>query len=175
MRCIVLNASNEQQWIHTSIQRALQHEEEGNTETALKMLNELCSAYPHLGEVWLERGLLLDKHDQEKEAIPNYQQALECGLSSDKERIALVCLASSYRNIGEIKNALNTILRARRIYRRNAVVECFYALILHDAGLSNKAIRILGLTLLQEARSEAFLGFEKALENKFREIAPEKE
>jgi tetratricopeptide (TPR) repeat protein len=158
------------QRIKVEIEKALGYEKVGNIESALKVLTDLCEEYPGDGEVWLEHALLLDKHGKEEEAISKYLNAVEFGLTAERERVALICLASSYRKVDEIDKAMSTILKVRNRFP-NAVVECFYALILHDAGFSSKAITALGLTLIQEASSGALSGFEEALKNKFVELS----
>lgn len=162
-----------QQQIRLEIEEALRHQDTEDENVILDKLSELCSRYPNQSETWLEYALSLDRLSKEEEAIPNYKRALELGLDDDQERVALICLASSYRNIGEIDEALKTISQARQRFHENAIVECFYALILHDAGLSSKAISTLGLTLLREANPETLQGFEKALEYKFNDLVNE--
>jgi tetratricopeptide (TPR) repeat protein len=156
--------------VHLEIKKALLEEESGDLQGALQRLKRLSDQHPEVGEIWLEHALLLDKHDLEKEAIPHYQNALACGLNPGRVLIALICLASSYRNVGEIQKGLETIETARQQFPDHAVIECFYSLILHSAGEHAKALSTLGFTLLREARFGAVAGFEEALRYKFNEL-----
>lgn len=151
------------------IKHALNYEKQGDQDTAFEALNDLCLKNPQVGEVWLEYALLLDKHDKEEEAIPKYQKAIECGLTPERERIAFTCLASSYRNVGEIDNAMTTIKQVRE-RMPNGIVECFYALILYDAGFPAKAVATLGHALLEHSKPGILNGFEKVLNDKFVEL-----
>lgn len=156
--------------LREEIEKALKHEESGDLAAALELLDHLCNVHPDSGEAWLEHALLLDKHDREADAIPKYQKALSYGLNPDQERTALTCLASSYRNVGEMQLALETIEDANSRFPENAVVESFLALIQHDSGLEAKALQTLGRTLLRVAMPGSLSGFEGALEYKFTEL-----
>jgi tetratricopeptide (TPR) repeat protein len=123
---------------------------------------------PVLAGEYLARALRHDRAGREAEAVPDYQQALTLGLDDADQRTALICLASSHRNLGEIDQAQAVINRARRKYPRDPVIEAFTALILLDAGQPRRAIRILGLTFCANAAPGALDGFDTALARKFR-------
>ncbi|RYL92138.1 tetratricopeptide repeat protein [Sporolactobacillus sp. THM7-4] len=141
-----------------------------NGKQGMDQLRDLWSQNPDQGEVFLEVALELDKRSMEDEAIPLYVKALELDLPDEKEWIALACLASSYRNIGDYVNALKTINHARKKYHSHPVIECFYSLILLDSKKCTEAVRTLGMTLLREADPNVFNGFREALESKFSEL-----
>lgn len=113
---------------------------------------------------------MLDSLGREKTAIPHYEHALQVGLSNSDERVALICLASSYRNTKDFDAALRVIGKARHRYPNDPAVESFYALIKFSAGDAPGAIRTLGAILLKSVPAEAFDGFDEALKSKFRGI-----
>ncbi|HEX8094145.1 tetratricopeptide repeat protein [Jatrophihabitans sp.] len=123
---------------------------------------------PTSAKDYLGRALRHDKAGREAQAVADYMHALKLGLDGADERIALICLASSHRNLGEHDQALKVISRARRRYPEDPVVEAFAALILLDAGQPNRAVRILGLALCNHARPDALDGFDTVLTRKFR-------
>lgn len=123
---------------------------------------------PMTAQNHLARGLAHDKAGREAKAIPEYQRALKLGLKEDDERTALICMASSYRNIGDHEMAQSVIERARRKFRGHPVVDAFAALILLDAGQPKRAVRILGLALCDHVETGALAGFDSALKRKFR-------
>lgn len=125
---------------------------------------------PVTAQDFLARGLARDKAGREAEAIPDYDQALKLGLDEDDERTALICMASSYRNVGKHDTAQSIIGRARRKFRGDPVVDAFAALIILDAGSPRQAIKILGLALCEHAKSGALDGFSSALARKFRGV-----
>jgi hypothetical protein len=125
---------------------------------------------PTTAQDFLLRALRHDRTGREAQAVPDYQQALKLGLQPADERTALVCLASSHRNLDELAEAQSVINRARRKYPRDPVIEAFTALILLDAGQHRLAVRILGLALCENAAPGALAGFDAALMSKFRGV-----
>jgi Flp pilus assembly protein TadD len=123
---------------------------------------------PLTAQDYLARALAHDKAGREAKAIPDYEQALKLGLSPADERTALICMASSHRNVGEHRRAQSVIERARRKYPDDPVVDAFAALILLDAGRPQRAVRILGLALCNHAQPGVLDGFDTALTRKFR-------
>ena len=109
-----------------------------------------------------------DKAGRESKAVPDYLQALKLGLEPADQRAALICLASTYRNLGQLDEALAVITKARRKFPHDAVVDGFAALILVDSGQPHRAVRILGLALCEHAAPGALEGFDTALPRKFR-------
>nr|WP_283163329.1 tetratricopeptide repeat protein [Sporolactobacillus mangiferae] len=141
--------------------------EQGSIGQGLRKFNTLMASFPQDSRVQLHYALALDQQGMEVEAIPHYQKALQLGMRTEDVRVALICLASSYRNVGRHDAALETIERAVEKYKNDAVVQCFYSLILLDNGQSARAVGMLGHLLLQEAAPQKFTGFEQALHNKF--------
>jgi len=123
---------------------------------------------PKTAKDYLAAALRHDKAGRESRAVPDYRQALKLGLEPADERVARVCLASSYRNLGQLDKALAVISRARRAFPHDAVVESFAALVLLDSGQPRRAVRVLGLALCEHAASGALHGFDSALTRKFR-------
>jgi tetratricopeptide (TPR) repeat protein len=116
----------------------------------------------------LASALRHDKAGRESKAVPDYQQALKLGLEPADERVALISLASSHRNLGQLDEALVMITKARRKFPRDPVVDSFAALILLDSGQPHRAVRVLGLALCEHAVPGSLGGFETALARKFR-------
>jgi hypothetical protein len=115
--------------------------------------------------------MLLDGFGREAAAIPKYERALRLGLRGTALRNALVCCASSYRNVGKLPKAILMLGRARRHYPQDVVVKMFLALVYHDAGHSARAMRLLGLTCLRELDDKVLSGFRRPLIRKFRALA----
>lgn len=136
-----------------------------------RQLVKECKVHPNDAQLWLRTALLLDSLDREATAIPHYEHALKLGLSQEDERTALICLASSHRNLRRPDDALAILRRARRRFPGDAAVESFYALALLDAGDPRGAVRILGMALVAAAGPHGLQGFEQALLTKFRGVA----
>lgn len=136
---------------------------------ARRLVNE-CQAHPDDARLWLRTALLLDGLGREATAVPHYEHALKLGLSRDDERTALICLASSHRNLRQPHAALAILRRARRRFPGDAAVESFYALALLDGGDPRGAVRVLGMALVAAAGSDGLRGFDQALLTKFRGV-----
>lgn len=136
----------------------------GNEQACLSLLSSLCVQVPGNSDAWLKYALALDHFSKEEETIPAYRKAVEIGLDYEPERTALICLASSYRNIGQIDLATKTIIRTLKKYPDNIAAACFYSLILADTGQSRKAVQLLGRALLKNLEPAAFEGFKEALD-----------
>jgi tetratricopeptide (TPR) repeat protein len=156
--------------INSIIQKASSLMDQGHHEQGLNVFQTLINQYPEESKVWLQYALVLDGLAMEEAAIPKYKKALELGLSKEDERIALICLASSYRNVGQIHSALEIIKKAHEKYQQDVAVRCFYSLILMDDNKPLQAVKTLGELLLNEVDAQRFEGFEQALRNKFENL-----
>lgn len=156
--------------IEQLMQEASRFIEHGVVARGLGQFKSLTRDYPANSQVFLHYALSLDQLSKESEAIPNYQKALELGLSSDDERTALISLASSYRNVGNLDAALETINQALEKNKDHPAVLCFYSLILLDSNQPAQAVKTLGGLLLNEVDPEKFAGFDQALSAKFKEL-----
>lgn len=91
----------------------------------------------------LEIGLTLDAMSREVEAVPYYERALAIGLSPEKRRVALLCLGSSLRNIGEIDKSLQVLKDGMEEFPDHIGIRCFYALTQYSAGEQAKCVQTL--------------------------------
>jgi tetratricopeptide (TPR) repeat protein len=120
--------------------------------------------------LWLRTALLLDGLGREATAVPHYEHALRLGLAEADERIALIGLASSYRNLRQPEAALRVSTRARKRFPDDPAVAAFHALVLLDSDDPRGAVRVLGLALVAMAGEDGLGGFERALLAKFRGV-----
>ncbi|WP_353947956.1 tetratricopeptide repeat protein [Sporolactobacillus sp. Y61] len=158
----------------TIIQKADLYLKEGQEEACLRLLRDLSKHQSDNGRLCLKYALALDHFSREEEAIPAYKKAMDSGLDPDDERVAMICLASSYRNVGKVDQAMAMITGAMEKYPGHIPVECFCSLILLDAGLEKMAVQQLVQVLLRELKPEAFEGFKEALKVKVNELTEEK-
>lgn len=156
--------------VKSEIKRSQDLIKSGHEKDGLLILENLCGKYPSSGDIWLKYALALDGLSKEELAIPNYQKALQLHLDTNQEKVALICLASSFRNVNKIDEALKIIRLALMKYPNNTAVECFYSLILLDSHQASKALKILGLAMLKNANPNLFEGFKDALHEKFTDL-----
>ena len=122
----------------------------------------------------LEEAFRLDARGREAEAIPLYRLALSLGLPKEEKKHALIGLASSLRNVGQLPEARRVIERARRAYKDDPAIAAFYALILHDLGESKQALKALGQAYLAHVRDPRLFEYERPLARKFRALGKKK-
>ena len=89
-----------------------------------------------------ERAAARDSTGQSDLAVPLYRQALEQGLSGERRRRAVIQLASSLRNTGEVATSV-ALLEAELARTSDALddaVRAFLALALVDSGREREAV-----------------------------------
>jgi tetratricopeptide (TPR) repeat protein len=98
-----------------------------------------------------ERGSAFDSTGHSDRAVPEYRRALELGLGEDRRRQAVIQLASSLRNLGEVSEsiALLDAERERRSDELDDAVAAFLALALTEGGREREAVGI-ALTALAD-------------------------
>ncbi len=122
----------------------------------------------------LQEAFRLDARGREAEAIPLYRRALRLDPREEEKKHALIGLASSLRNVGQLPEARRVIERARRAYKNDPAIEAFFALILHDLGEGERALSVLGRAYLAHVRDPRLFEYERPLARKFRALARKK-
>lgn len=123
-----------------------------SAEAFLIRMEELVAELPAASAVAaFERASALDSTGHSDRAVPLYRRALDLGLEGERRRRAVIQLASSLRNIGQIAEsvALLTAERARTSDTLDDAVSAFLALALVDSGREREAV---GLALTALAR-----------------------
>ncbi len=121
--------------------------------------------------VCLHSALALDRRGREAQAIPLYQRALRLGLKGLALRDAFVCLASSLRDVGKSRAALAQLLRAQSRFPNDKVVRLFLALAYHDLGQKTKALKLLAMAYLDDAKDRDLKSYRSALHRKYKSLS----
>lgn len=137
---------------------------------SLNQLAQLRYMHPKNAMVWLHSALALDRRGREAEAIPLYQRALKLGLQGQPLRDALVCLASSLREIGKSRAALTQLRRAQTRFPNDKVIHLFLALAYHDLGQKTRALKVLARTCLDDTKNPDLKKYRAALRRKYRSL-----
>ncbi len=119
-------------------------------------------------QIRLRLALSLDGQGREAAAIPIYKEALNLGLKGRDIRDALVCLASSLRNLGRSQEAVRFLQSARIKFPKDVVVNLFLALALYDVRQYKKAVQILGFALLDGIRDPNLKRYQKVLRSRYK-------
>lgn len=78
----------------------------------------------------------------EAEAIPLYRSALDRGLTGDRKPQAIIQLASSLRNIGDPRAAIDLLRAHPGAQVTGDAAQAFLSLALRDAGHSDEALQV---------------------------------
>jgi len=91
-----------------------------------------------------ERGCALDSTGHPDRAVPFYRRALELGLEGERRRRAVIHLASSLRNLGQVSESLELLTAEleRPSDRLDDAVRAFLALALVDSGREREATSV---------------------------------
>jgi tetratricopeptide (TPR) repeat protein len=115
-----------------------------HTETAfMAQVDALVAEVPEGSAIAAyERGSAFDSTGHSDLAVPLYRQALADGLPPGRRRQAVIQLASSLRNLGEVEEsvALLTTERAAGFDELDDAVDAFLALSQADAGREREAV-----------------------------------
>jgi Flp pilus assembly protein TadD len=139
----------------------------GQRRASVAHFAQLREEHPGEAIVWLRSAFVLDRLGREEEAIPLYERALSLGLQGREARDAMVCLASSLRNVGRTEDGLKHLERARRRHRDDVVVELFSAFLMHDIGRTCEAVDVLVRSLLRESTAPDLERYRRVLRRRF--------
>jgi tetratricopeptide (TPR) repeat protein len=91
-----------------------------------------------------ERACAFDSTGHPDRAVPLYRQALELGLEGERRRRAVIQLASSLRNLGEVPESLELLAAevGQPSDRLDDAVSAFLALALVDSGREREAVAV---------------------------------
>lgn len=129
-------------------------------EEARTLLLELVAAYPDDAEITYQTAVAHDNLGLSREAIPFYLRALSQGLSGPDLERALMGLGSTYRGLGEYKQAEETLRRGMREFPHNRAIQVFLAMTLYNLQKYKEAMELV-LTHLMETTSDEKLQYFK--------------
>ncbi|UOQ56326.1 tetratricopeptide repeat protein [Leucobacter allii] len=122
--------------------------DDARPEEALREMRALVSERPADDpDALYEWASVHDFLGREREAVPLYEAALRAGLAGDRERQAVIQLASSLRNTGRPEEAIRLLRDRPAAASPDATVvgdapRAFLALALRDAGRTDEALRV---------------------------------
>lgn len=111
----------------------------------LALIDKLASELPEdSGISKFERACAFDSTGHPDRAVPLYQQALEVGLTGERRRRAVIQMASSLRNLGNVQQsvALLTEEMDADSDHLDDAVRAFLALALVDSGREREAVSL---------------------------------
>jgi tetratricopeptide (TPR) repeat protein len=133
-------------------------------EESQELLLALLEEYPDDPQVLFEVGGAFDIMGFESEAIPYYQQAIDAGLEGAELHECLICLGSSYRNVGEFDQAVEVLESATDRYPENKSSRAFLALAYYSDEQYEDAVRVLMDLLLETTDDDDILAYADTLD-----------
>jgi hypothetical protein len=120
-------------------------DEYSSEEEFRAQMDELAAELPPNDPIGLfERAGALDSTGHSGLAVPLYRQALDLGLAGERRRRAVIQMASSLRNVGEVAQSVRLLTAERDAGsdQLDDAVDAFFALALVDAGREREAVSV---------------------------------
>jgi hypothetical protein len=134
----------------STIKAAVRHSLAGQHAFAIACFQAVLSEHSGLtAKDLMEAALAFDRAGQEQKAIPLYIKALSGKLSDNQRVNGYICLASSYRTVGDRAAARHILHKAMGPFPNEAMLSILLAILDHDEGKSASAVSRL-LTVCSE-------------------------
>jgi tetratricopeptide (TPR) repeat protein len=141
--------------------RKLQHN--GQPEQALQQAQELLRQQPQHADLHYLAASLHDGRGEEAAAIPHYLQALELGLSGHDAASAWLGLGSSYRALGQYREAEMALREGLHHFPEDQALKTFLAMTLYNCGRHKEAAEKLLTLLAQTSADENIRRYQQAI------------
>lgn len=145
------------------IERGYELYRHGEHREVLKLFARLRLEYPDVAQVWNESAGMHDRMGFEEDAAPLYERALGLGLEGEELVDCLICLGSTYRNLGRLEDSLRRLQDAHQMQPDNLAIRAFLSLTLADLGRGGDAVQLLGQALLRESKDAKLQVYSRAL------------
>lgn len=142
---------------------AIQLRESEKHEEARQALLELHSEFPENPQVNYQCAWIHDLLGLERQAIPFYEQAIKSGLGGDDLKSALLGMGSTYRCIGEYRNAIDTFHHALTLFPDSYEFKVFLAMAYHNIDEHAKAMELLLNSLADTSQDDGILRYQRAI------------
>jgi tetratricopeptide (TPR) repeat protein len=130
---------------------------------ARTLLLELVAADPDDAEITYQTAVVHDNLGLSREAVPLYLRALNQGLSGPDLERALMGLGSTYRGLGEYKQAEETLRRGAREFPHNRAIQVFLAMTLYNLQKYREAMEIVLSNLMETTSDEKLQYFKRGI------------
>jgi tetratricopeptide (TPR) repeat protein len=126
----------------------------GNLESARQLALVLVVEHPLDAELQYQAACVHDQLGREAEAVPFYEAALALGLPDEPLRGAYLGLGSTFRTLGQYRQAESTLRAGLARFPDAAELKTFLAMTLHNLGQSRQAVELL-LTVVADTSADA--------------------
>jgi tetratricopeptide (TPR) repeat protein len=126
----------------------------GDLESARQLALVLAAEHPRDAELQYQAACVHDQLGREAEAVPFYEAALALGLPDESLRGAYLGLGSTFRTLGQYRQAEATLQAGLAHFPDAAELKTFLAMTLHNLGQSRQAVELL-LTVVADTSADA--------------------
>jgi len=126
----------------------------GDLESARRLALVLAAEHPGDAELQYQAACVHDQLGREAEAVPFYEAALALGLPDESLRGAYLGLGSTFRTLGQYRQAEATLQAGLAHFPDAAELKTFLAMTLHNLGQSRQAVELL-LTVVADTSADA--------------------
>jgi tetratricopeptide (TPR) repeat protein len=126
----------------------------GDLESARRLALVLVAEHPGDAELQYQAACVHDQLGREAEAVPFYEAALALGLPDESLRGAYLGLGSTFRTLGQYRQAEATLQAGLAHFPDAAELKTFLAMTLHNLGKSRQAVELL-LTVVADTSADA--------------------
>jgi len=134
--------------------RVLEARRSGDLEGARQLALVLVAEHSLDAELQYEAACVHDQLGREAEAVPFYEAALALGLHDEPLRGAYLGLGSTFRTLGQYRQAESTLRVGLARFPDAAELKTFLAMTLHNLGQSRQAVELL-LTVVADTSADA--------------------
>jgi tetratricopeptide (TPR) repeat protein len=142
---------------------AIRLRELGEWKESNLILRKLAEMAPSDAMVSYQCAWSFDLLGKEAEAAPYYEKAISLGLPDKELEGALLGLGSTYRTLGEYKNARRTLEKGMERFPENRAMKVFYSMVLYNLGRHGEAMGILLNSLADTSSDENIMLYKKAI------------
>jgi tetratricopeptide (TPR) repeat protein len=147
----------------SSIREAIHLRQRGEYARAWRILRRLHRADPDDARLNYQCAWVCDLRGDERAAVPFYERAIRGGLAGEELRGALLGLGSTYRCLGEYRNAATVLRRGLRTFPEAREFSVFLALVQYNQGHSASAMEVLLRTLAETTCDPGLRRYQRAL------------
>jgi tetratricopeptide (TPR) repeat protein len=140
--------------MNSRVAEVIRLREAGKLEEARLLALELVAEQPDDPAVNYHCAWCHDVLGLERDAVPFYERAIALGLRGEDLEGALLGLGSTYRGLGEYRNAIETLGKGAAQFPDQRSFEVFLAMALYNTGAHAQAMERL-LKALAETSSDA--------------------
>lgn len=149
---------------HQDLSRIKRMRKEGAREQAFSEVIIALKKHPKSPSLNYLAACICDAERTEKEAVPFYHQALECGISGWDRRDTYLGLGSTYRSMGEYKKSKEIFQQGLKEFPDYRPFRVFLALTENNLKNSDEAIRLLLEELVDTTNDIHIRKFKRALQ-----------